>query len=232
MTSLTHPLLGEIIVTKSKRSRQITAKVNLDGQLKIICPRFCPNRIIQLFIRKHQTSLLNLIDNYRAQNFYHHGDLIGKTSQLKVVITDNSTVQIYPSNNYLIVELNNPQLIDQPNIQAQIQQQAKKIIRKQAKDYLPQRLDFLAKKHNFSYQQLKLAHTSTRWGSYSTKNASINLNIALMKLPNELIDYVIIHELAHTKHPDHSPDFWQTVADTMPDYQKFEKQLKTFSPHV
>ncbi len=231
MSIINHPTLGEIILTKSKTTRQITARVNLSGQLKITCPQFYPDRGLKRFIKTHQTDLAKLLDGYRQVNFYNHGDLIGKTCQIKLVPSGNEQPQAYQRNNYLIVELKPPTTIDQPHVQSLIREQVKKILRKQAKDYLPQRLDFLAKKHHFNYARLRLPHTSTRWGSCSSRG-TISLNIALMNLPTEMIDYVIIHELTHTQELNHSSAFWQTVADIMPDYQRYEKQLKAFSPHI
>lgn len=106
-----------------------------------------------------------------------------------------------------------------------------RLLRKQAETFLPYRLEYLAKLHKFQYQKLRLAHQSTRWGSCTT-NGTISLNIALMKLPASLRDYVIIHELCHLKYPDHSIAFWHEVGKYDPKYKYHREILKHYSPNI
>lgn len=105
----------------------------------------------------------------------------------------------------------------------------KKLLQKKAKEYLPYRLEYLAKKYGYSYEKCRLTHANTRWGSCSS-NRTISLNIGLMKVPEVLRDYVIIHELAHLNHMDHSRAFWHEVGEHDPRYKIHEKKLKMFSP--
>ena len=70
----------------------------------------------------------------------------------------------------------------------------KKQLMKKARDYLPYRLDYYAKLYGYSYDKFRLSHANTRWGSCSSSR-TISLNISLMKLPEVLRDYVILHEL-------------------------------------
>ncbi len=107
----------------------------------------------------------------------------------------------------------------------------KKLLDKKAREYLPYRLDFWAQKYGYSYKNLRLSHASTRWGSRSS-SGTISLNIGLMKLPEALRDYVILHELAHINHMDHSPEFWAEVAKHDPNYKRHRQALKAFSPGV
>ena len=86
----------------------------------------------------------------------------------------------------------------------------KKILTKRAKEYLPYRLEYYAKLYGYSYDKCRLSHANTRWGSCSS-NKTISLNIGLMKVPEVLRDYVILHELAHLNHMDHSKAFWAEV---------------------
>ncbi len=107
----------------------------------------------------------------------------------------------------------------------------KKLLAKKARDYLPYRLDFWAQKYGYEYTQLRLSHANTRWGSRSS-TGTISLNIGLMNLPEELRDYVIIHELAHINHMDHSEAFWREVATHDPRYKQHRKALRDYSPGV
>lgn len=107
----------------------------------------------------------------------------------------------------------------------------KKILMKKARDYLPYRLEYYAKLYGYSYDKCRLTHANTRWGSCSSRR-TISLNIGLMKLPEPLRDYVILHELAHLNHMDHSKAFWAEVGEHDPRYKIHDKKLKVFSPGV
>jgi len=77
----------------------------------------------------------------------------------------------------------------------------------EAKKRLISRLYYLAEKHSFTYNRVFIRNQKTRWGSCSHKN-NISLNMKIIRLPEELMDYVIMHELAHTRFKNHSNDFW------------------------
>ena len=103
----------------------------------------------------------------------------------------------------------------------------KKVLSKKAREYLPYRLDYLANLHGYSYAKCRLTHANTRWGSCSS-NKTISLNIGLMKVPEVLRDYVILHELAHLNHMDHSKAFWAEVGSHDQRYKIHEKKLKQY----
>lgn len=107
----------------------------------------------------------------------------------------------------------------------------KKILAKKAREYLPYRLEYYAKLYGYTYERCRLSHAATRWGSCST-SGTISLNIGLMQVPETLRDYVIIHELAHLNHMDHSAAFWAEVGSHDPHYKEHRKKLKAFSPGV
>ena len=109
----------------------------------------------------------------------------------------------------------------------------KKMLMKAAKAELPYRVEFFAKKYGYHYDNLRFSHANTRWGSCSS-NRTISLNIGLMKseISQELRDYVILHELAHLNHMDHSTAFWAEVGEHDPKYKIHRKRLKMFSPGV
>ena len=105
----------------------------------------------------------------------------------------------------------------------------KKLLAKTAKEYLPYRLEYYANLYGYHYEKCRLTHANTRWGSCSS-NRTISLNIGLMKVPEPLRDYVIIHELAHLNHMDHSKAFWAEVGLHDRNYKNHEKKLKMFNP--
>ena len=90
---------------------------------------------------------------------------------------------------------------------------------------LPPRVAELAAKIGVSYSGITVRNQKTRWGSCSAKG-NINLNCLIMLMPEDVRDYVMIHELCHLKEMNHSARFWSEVAAVMPDYKQKEKWLK------
>lgn len=104
---------------------------------------------------------------------------------------------------------------------------SKPIDKRNAKHKLTKRLDELANRHGFSYNQVFIKNQRTRWGSCSSKN-NINLNISLVTLPDELMDYVILHELVHTRVKNHSKKFWRELDKVVGDAKIIDKQLRKY----
>ena len=100
-------------------------------------------------------------------------------------------------------------------------------MRRQAKAYLPGRLAELAALHGFSYNQVRIKHNVSNWGSCSVKK-NINLNLNLMRLPAELQDYVMLHELCHLRHLNHGPEFHALLESVCPEHRELRKKLKEY----
>ncbi len=90
---------------------------------------------------------------------------------------------------------------------------------------LPKRLNELAEKHGFKYRKLFIKNQKTVWGSCSYQN-NINLNLNLVALDDEFIDYVILHELTHTVHKNHQKAFYDLLKKNMPNALEIQKKLK------
>lgn len=95
------------------------------------------------------------------------------------------------------------------------------------KKILPQKVEEFSKKMNLFPTSISYRKNKRTWGSCNHKNG-LNFNILLMKFPIEIMEYVIVHELAHIKHKNHSRDFWSLVAVYCPNYKEVEKLFKRF----
>ena len=100
-----------------------------------------------------------------------------------------------------------------------------------ARGYLPQRVAYLAKRFGVEYARLRINRAKSRWGSCSSRG-NINLSCRLMALPLHTIDYVIIHELCHRTHMNHSLAFWNLVASRCKAYKDIESELKSLSKNI
>lgn len=99
-------------------------------------------------------------------------------------------------------------------------------LRQRAKELLPDRVAHYAAIMGVTPKSVKITSARTRFGSCSGKNG-ICFSLYLMQYPEEAIDYVVVHELAHIRHHDHSPAFYAEVAKVLPDYKERMKLLKT-----
>ena len=88
-----------------------------------------------------------------------------------------------------------------------------------ALEYIPKRVAYFAPKVGVNYGRITIRHQKTRWGSCSAKG-NLNFNCLLMLMPEEVIDYVVVHELCHRKEMNHSKAFWREVEKVLPDYRK------------
>ena len=110
-------------------------------------------------------------------------------------------------------------------VQAAIQRALILAYRLEAKIYLPQRLQFLAQQHSFFYNRVVIKNHRSRWGSCSIHN-NINLSLHLMRLPDALIDYVLLHELVHTRIKNHSRKFWNLLETVHQGARATDKRLR------
>lgn len=100
--------------------------------------------------------------------------------------------------------------------------------RRQARIVLVNRLNALAQQHGFTYNRVFVKNQKTLWGSCSHVN-NINLNVNLVRLPAELMDYVILHELVHTRIKNHSRRFWSQLDKLVPNAKAMDKRLRAHS---
>ena len=105
------------------------------------------------------------------------------------------------------------------------------VLRTEAKDYLPQRLDYFSCLNQINYKSLRLKDMKSQWGSCSRDN-NINLSIHLMRLPTELIDYVICHELIHILEKNHSKIFWDKLENILSGAKNLDVKMKNYHPEI
>ena len=103
--------------------------------------------------------------------------------------------------------------------------------RVRARKLLVERLSELARRHDLTYNRVFVKNQKTLWGSCSSAN-NINLNVNLVRLPDELRDYVILHELVHTRHKNHSKAFWRALNRLVGDGKQLQRQLRQYQPRA
>lgn len=109
-----------------------------------------------------------------------------------------------------------------------ITQEMRKAGVEKAMEIFPKRVEYYARLMGISYGRITIREQKTRWGSCSGKG-NLNFNWKLTLMPPEVLDYVVVHELAHRREMNHSRDFWKIVEQVLPDYQERRKRLKELS---
>lgn len=214
--------IGTISVYKRRGSKRITIRVN-GSNIKVIQPYWMPYTVGHQFAIKNVKWISNQLSTSQSNPIINNTK-IGKTYLLNFVSDatylhtrlSGQTANVYLPNNVSPTDLI-------------AQNAAKRIIKrallKESKMFLPDRINKIAKNTGTSYAKISLKSMRSRWGS-CTSGKIISLNIYLLMCSWDLIDYVILHELAHTKHLNHSKNFWGFVELYMPDYKVRRKKLK------
>ena len=221
---------GKITIRRSARATQVRVRVAPDGTLRASLPLYAPTFLVKRLLKTSRDELRDIIAQAAPIAAYTDGMRIGKSHSL-IVRQSRSSASASRHGQQIIVELPDGMSLNDAPIARMVRDAVIASLRVEAKSYLPKRLSYLAAKHGLQYEKVRFSHASGRWGSCSS-TGTISLNIALMKLPFELIDYVIIHELAHTKHLNHSEEFWSLVSVGDPQYRQHRRALKHETPSI
>jgi predicted metal-dependent hydrolase len=174
-----------------------------NGQLIAKAPLFMPKSKIEDFINSKQQWIESKLQ-IKPININQAVYFLGKKYQV-IKTKDNLHIQ----NSQIIGNI--AELLD--------------FYRQEFQQILQDLLPKIAIKHNFNYNQVRVKKLKTRWGSCSNKN-NLNFNYLLIQAPIEVIQSVIIHELCHTIHKNHSQDFWSLVYKIEPNYKEYHNWLK------
>lgn len=229
MPSIHDEEFGTITVRRSARATQVRLRVAPDGSLKASMPVYAPLFLLKRLVKTSRVQLRSMIEQAQPVSHYEDGQQIGKSHTL--VVRSGATLAVKRLKQQIIVTLPPSKHLADADVTKAIREVCIAALRVEAKSYLPKRLRYVADQLGFDYERVRFSHASSRWGSCSS-TGTISLNIALMKLPFELIDYVIVHELAHTQQMNHSEKFWDIVAKGDPQYKLHRKQLKNEAPSV
>ena len=207
------------IIRTSRRSKSISLKI-INGILEISCPYNTSEIFIKNLIEKKKVWINKNIE--RSRKIHQKIDQISngfisyKGSVLKLVYKKSNIERIVFEDNKL-------------KIFYSVESRSKKLIiewlKLQANNFLRERLMFLSKRISIEFNSLTIKSYTARWGSCNIRG-DIFLNWKLIMLPESVIDYVLIHELAHISVPNHSKKFWELVKKKNPNYCKNQKWLK------
>lgn len=221
---------GAITIRRSARATQVRLRVAPDGTLRASMPVYAPIFLLKRLVKASRPQLRAMLVQAQPTTQYHDGQQIGKSHTL-IVMQGDTRFTVSRSKQHITVTLPPNKTLGDADVVRKIRDITIAALRIEAKSYLPKRLQYLATQLGFKYTKVRFSHASSRWGSCST-TGTISLNIALMKLPFELIDYVLVHELAHTVEMNHSTSFWELVEKGDPNYKHHRRLLKQEAPSI
>jgi predicted metal-dependent hydrolase len=222
---------GHITLRRSAKASHVRIRVAPDGRLRASLPLYAPTFLVKRLIKTSREQLRAMLAEQSSDMTFEHGMQIGKSHTLIIRQAASSKPTVARHGQQIIASLPQGNTLQDSTIVRSIRDVVIEALRIEAKSYLTKRLAYLAQQGGFNYDRVRFSHASGRWGSCSS-NGTISLNIALMKLPFELIDYVLVHELSHTIHMNHSPEFWSVVEQTDPHYKEHRRSLKKETPSI
>jgi predicted metal-dependent hydrolase len=225
--------VGTICLRRSTRARTIRLKIDHKEGIVVVLPNHIPERYAIDFVGRkkgwikkslaRQTELKN-----RSTTFTEKTEFRTRSHILSIQKHDKATIKSSVAGNEIRIWYPNFAIVEDERVQAVIRKAIEETWRIEAKRYLPNRTHELAKKHGLSFNRVRVKKASSRWGSCSSSN-NINLNIQLMRLPDQLIDYIILHELVHTVQKNHQATFWNLLETILPGAKKLDKALNNYN---
>ena len=215
-----------------KPVKNVNLRIKPEGKILVSANNSVPIEFIDAFIEKKQRYIFSVLSRYEEKRKliqdvpkrYVSGesyDLLGKSLRLKV--EENRDEAVYTDGVYIFLKVKDKDDFRHKEI----------MMSKWLKQYqttvfeeLLQEKYLLFEKYGVTYPTLKIRYMTSRWGSCQPKKGIITLNSKLIEVPRNCIEYVILHELVHFIHPNHSRQFWDFVAMMMPDWKERKEELE------
>jgi len=199
----------EVVIIKTK-NKNTYLRVKEDLKIYINASRFTTKLGIKLLLENNKDAIRKMIESQEKKN-------------------KKKEYFNYLGNNYevFIDDVEGVKFLDDA-IFTESKECLEKWLKKQIKQLFKERLDYNYNRYeeNIPYPKLKIRTMKTRWGVCNIRDNSVTLNTRLIEYDIEKLDYVIIHELSHFIHFNHSKSFWNQVEKYTPNYKKIRKELK------
>ena len=205
-------------IIRSNR-KTLSLMINENAELIIRAPKRLSIEKIQDFINEKENWInrkKRLIENQIKDVTSNHNKLLYLGNLFPINVEQNASKELFFTGEEFIANS-----IEPDSLSLSI----KKWYKNKFKEIALPRVAYFANKHNLMVNQVRIKNQKTMWGSCSSKN-NINLNYLLLMAPMGVIDYVIVHELVHTIHRNHSTDFWDSVESIMPEFQEHKRWLQ------
>lgn len=220
------PDIGQVYVYKRAGVRNIRLTIRSDGSVRVTIPSWAPYVTGLNFAQSRAEWIRKHAGGPKAS--LTDGQIIGKAHRLRL---EASTTALKPTSRIRQTEVvvSYPAMLEAEHelVQKMATTASLRALRLQAERLLPMRLKELADKRGFKYKSVTIKNLKSRWGSCD-QDANITLNLFLMQLPWHLIDYVLMHELTHTKVMRHGAPFWSAMEAIEPKTQALRREIRMY----
>jgi predicted metal-dependent hydrolase len=222
--------VGTITLRRNRRARRFSIRVTIFEGVLVTVPWFASYASAMEAVERNRIWILRELRKAGEQEQRQFRALaqdgyITRAHRLLVEQgdTENTTVRVHSG----VITVRYPRTLhlESTTVRRAIRSGMLAAYRIEAHAHLPGRVRELAVRHGFVYRRLFIKDLRSRWGSCSVVN-NINLALQLMRLPDELVDYVILHELVHTKVKNHGSDFWKLLDRVSGDARGLDKKLR------
>lgn len=222
------PEIGTVSIYRRRGNRSLRLSVGAGGEVRLSMPSWLPYKAGERFALSKRDWIA--AHRLRSAGRLEHGQQVGKAHRLYFEPKE-SLLRVNTRLRQNEIRITHPHEL--PSLDAQVQTAARKAciraLRREAEDVLPGRLADLSWQTGLDYNSVAIKHLKSRWGSCSSAR-DISLNLFLMQLPWHLIDYVLLHELTHTKVMRHGPPFWAELAKHTPRAKELRKEIAAHQP--
>lgn len=222
--------MKEKIEIHKKKVKNVTLKVKRDGTIHLTVPEAATDDYIERVIDNKQdwieSQLKHFNENYEkpkekemvsGESFRY----LGKSYRLKIVQSNKEYVRLYRGYIEIYVKDKNNTNKKKELLKKWYQEKAKKKFAELVHEY-----EQIVKEE---VNNIRVITMQTRWGSCNVERKNINLNLELIKKPRYCIEYVILHELAHLKYPNHGKQFWEYMSVHMPNWEWRKNKLESIN---
>lgn len=220
--------IGEVVLKKRRGNRTLRLSVAHDGEVRVSMPVWTPYKMGEAFVISKTDWLLKQLRSRQTAPLAHN-DRVGKAHRVRLVHELREKISTRVTDTEIIIRVPLNHSAHDEDVQMALRLAAVRALKHEAKRLLPQRLNELATNTGLKYHSVSIKQLKSRWGSCNSNN-DIALNCFLMQLPWELIDYVLLHELLHTRVMAHGPKFWDELAEYVPNLSAKRRKIRQFQP--
>lgn len=203
-------------VKSSRRAKYIRIRVNHDGSVVVTKPWLVPKFMADRFVRSKEDWIRTALAKLKEHQPSHQNNTIWYLGKVY-------SFQYQPGR--AAIQFGNPSVIVSAYSEEAAKRHLSTYIQKEARSQIIAAIKKWSKTMGITYQDIRFKNQKSRWGSCSSQG-NLNFNWKLIMTPPEVMEYVVIHELAHRTHMDHSVKFWHLVERFDPDYRAHRRWLK------
>ncbi len=227
-----HPSLGDVTVARNPRARRLSISIRAGGRLRLTIPRGASLNEGLRFLESKSAWVASARERLHKRT--PSPEIVGppystRRHTLALRAADIDRIRVRIADGVILITHPVGLAPGSEPMQNAMKRGIEEAWRIEARDILPRRVAHLAREHGFRHGEVTIRNTVSKWGSCSARN-DLSLSLHLMRLPDHLIDYIILHELCHTVHHDHSAAFHALLGrHTEGRHLALRKELRTYN---